>query len=143
MALKLFAMTKTIFKRLGKGPSTIRYPAEPAKRYEGSRGQIEIIIEDCIYCGLCSRHCPSDAILVDKPSRTWTIDRFRCISCNSCAEACPKNCLKLNNIYHEPVLNGPLPESFTGPAEEQKSSADNIAENIAENKKKVKRKINN
>jgi formate hydrogenlyase subunit 6/NADH:ubiquinone oxidoreductase subunit I len=121
--MKLFSITKTIFQRLGKGPSTIRYPKEPAKRFEGSRGQVEIKIEDCIYCGLCSRHCPSDAISVDKPSRMWTIDRFRCISCNSCVETCPKTCLHLNNVYHEPVIQGPLIESFTGPAEPAEEAA--------------------
>lgn len=126
--MKLFAISKTIFKRLIKGPSTIRYPKEPAKRYEGSRGQVCIVIEDCIYCGLCSRHCPSDAISVSKPERTWTIDRFRCISCNSCVETCPKNCLHLNNVYHEPVLNGPLLESFTGP----EIAAENTAETAAQ-----------
>ncbi|MBN2734034.1 MAG: 4Fe-4S dicluster domain-containing protein [Methanomicrobiaceae archaeon] len=123
--MKLFSMTKTIFKTLGRGPSTIRYPKEPAKRYEGTRGQVEIKIEDCIFCGLCSMHCPSDAITVDKPVKIWTIDRFRCISCNSCVEACPKNCLCLNNVYHEPVLNGPLTESFTGSAEPAEVSSEN------------------
>lgn len=115
--MSFFSITKTLLKTLLKGPSTIRYPYEPAKRFEGSRGQVQITIEDCIFCGLCSMHCPADAISVDKSDRTWAIDRFRCISCNSCVETCPKDCLLLNNVYHEPVLKGPLFESFTAPAE--------------------------
>ncbi|MBP2132696.1 formate hydrogenlyase subunit 6/NADH:ubiquinone oxidoreductase subunit I [Methanomicrobium sp. W14] len=112
--MQLFSITKILLKTLGRGPSTLRYPSEPAKRYENSRGQVEINIDDCIFCGLCRMHCPADAITVDKSSATWSIDRFRCISCNSCVETCPKSCLKLNNVYHEPVISGPLVESFKG-----------------------------
>ncbi|WOF15801.1 4Fe-4S dicluster domain-containing protein [Methanoplanus sp. FWC-SCC4] len=111
----LFSITKTIFKTLARGPSTIRYPFEPAKKFEATRGQIEIRMEDCIFCGLCSRHCPSDCIEFSKNDRTWQINRFRCISCNSCVEACPKNCLSMTNQYHAPVTEGPAIDRFTAP----------------------------
>jgi formate hydrogenlyase subunit 6/NADH:ubiquinone oxidoreductase subunit I len=115
MAKITFTMAKRIFKSLAGGPATRRYPAVPARRYEASRGHIEINIEDCIYCGLCSRHCPANAIEVSKPERTWQIDRARCIICNSCAEACPKDCIFTSNVYHEPVTDPYLVEKIQGP----------------------------
>ncbi|MBN1432917.1 MAG: 4Fe-4S dicluster domain-containing protein [Methanomicrobiaceae archaeon] len=113
-----FTMSKRILKSLASGPATLRYPHEPAKRYEASRGHIEINIDDCIYCGLCSKNCPADAIEVSKDDRTWEIDRFRCIICNSCVEACPKDCLSTSNVYLEPVFSGPLKDRSVGPEPE-------------------------
>jgi len=109
-----FTMAKRILKSLASGPATLRYPHEPAKRYDASRGHIEIKIEDCIFCGLCSKNCPADAIEVSKDDRTWEIDRFRCIICNSCVEACPKDCLSTSNVYLEPVFSGPLKDKTIG-----------------------------
>ena len=113
-----FTMAKRILKLLASGPATLRYPHEPAKRYDASRGHIEIKIEDCIFCGLCSKNCPADAIEVSKDDRTWEIDRFRCIICNSCVEACPKDCLSTSNVYLEPVFSGPLKDRSVGPEPE-------------------------
>lgn len=110
-----FTMAKRIAKNLVGGPATLRYPHEPAKRYEASRGHIQVNIADCIFCGLCSKNCPADAIVVSKPDRTWEIDRFRCIICNYCVESCPKNCLITSNVYSEPVFTGPVKVKKTGP----------------------------
>jgi ech hydrogenase subunit F len=95
----LLVMTKTIIKSLFKKPATTKYPFAPRTCIKGSRGSIAITISDCIFCGLCQRKCPTDAIAVDKKERTWQIDRLRCITCNSCVLACPKKCLKMTEAY--------------------------------------------
>ncbi|WP_421909175.1 4Fe-4S dicluster domain-containing protein [Methanolacinia petrolearia] len=123
-----FTMAKRILKNLVGGPATLRYPFEPAKRYDASRGHIEINIDDCIFCGLCSKNCPADAIEVSKPDRTWEIDRFRCIICNSCVEACPKDCLSTSNVYKEPVLSGPVKDKVIGPEVVEEKKAPTEAE---------------
>ena len=33
-------------------------------------------VDVCILCGICQRRCPCAAIVVEKPNRKWTIDKF-------------------------------------------------------------------
>ena len=70
-----------------------------------SRGHIEIDIDDCILCGLCSRSCPSGALTVDRVAGKWNIDRFDCVQCGYCVEKCPKSCLSIVPGYQEPLPN--------------------------------------
>jgi ech hydrogenase subunit F len=42
---------------------------------------------------------------VDRPGKTWTIDRLRCIQCNFCVEVCPKKCLSMENQYTAPMTS--------------------------------------
>lgn len=93
----------TVLRNLFSKPVTRNYPAEPAVYPERSRGHIEITIEDCILCGLCSRNCPSRAITVDRAAGTWTINRFDCVQCGYCTEKCPKKCLAILPGYQEPL----------------------------------------
>ncbi len=66
-------------------------PAEPpAKRADGKP------VSDparCIYCGICAKNCPAEAIAVDRPSKTWQCDYEECIGCGTCSEVCPKKCI--------------------------------------------------
>ncbi|HKL48284.1 MAG TPA: 4Fe-4S binding protein, partial [Desulfuromonadales bacterium] len=45
----------------------------------------------CDACGLCVRHCPAEAMQIDKG--TLQIDDQRCIRCFCCQELCPKGAL--------------------------------------------------
>ncbi|MEG2214185.1 MAG: 4Fe-4S binding protein [Oscillospiraceae bacterium] len=49
----------------------------------------------CIYCGICAKNCPGEAITVDRPSKTWTLNAELCIGCGTCAEKCPKKCITI------------------------------------------------
>lgn len=49
--------------------------------------------EDCIYCTLCARNCPHDAITVDRAAKTWQVDHSKCVQCGICVGKCPKKTL--------------------------------------------------
>lgn len=103
--MSFFSFTKTILKSLFSKPATLMYPFVPRKFYQNTRGSIVIKIEDCIYCGICQRKCPTSAIGVNKVEKTWEIDRLGCVACNFCVEVCPKKCLAMNNQYSAAAIN--------------------------------------
>lgn len=76
--------------------ATLKFPLEPKKTFEATRGHIEIDIDACIFCGMCQRKCPTGAISVSKPETSWSIARYDCMQCNCCAEVCPKKCLRMD-----------------------------------------------
>ena len=49
--------------------------------------------EDCVFCGLCMRNCPEEAITVDRAAKSWSVDHDKCCRCGLCASKCPKKCL--------------------------------------------------
>jgi formate hydrogenlyase subunit 6/NADH:ubiquinone oxidoreductase subunit I len=98
-------MTKTVLCSLFSKPSTVRYPFEKKQVYKNTRGSIAIDIEKCIFCGICSKKCPTGAIAVNKEAKKWEINRTRCIACNYCVEVCPKKCLNNENAYTSPFTS--------------------------------------
>ncbi len=97
------AFTWATVKNLFSKPVTSKYPAEPIAYPEGSRGHIEIAIDDCISCGICEKSCPPRAITVKKPPEgTWGINRMDCIACGYCVAVCPKKCLQMVPGYQTP-----------------------------------------
>ncbi len=101
--MKLFTMTKTVMRNLISGPATLMYPQRKRVYTEITRGRVAIDIQKCIYCGLCSRRCPTHAIIVTKDNKEWQIDRLKCCVCNLCVEICPTKCLSMENQYFPPV----------------------------------------
>ncbi|MDO4746416.1 MAG: 4Fe-4S binding protein [Bacillota bacterium] len=63
--------------------------------------------EDCVYCGLCAKVCPADALKIDRKEKIWEVDKEACAKCGACVEKCPKKCLSL----------GEAPASEEKPAE--------------------------
>lgn len=94
---------KEIMKSLVGKPATAMYPLKKREKFSNTRGSIGITIEDCIYCGICSKKCPTGAIKVDRPEKVWEIDRMKCIVCSYCVESCPKKCLDMGNQYSSPA----------------------------------------
>jgi formate hydrogenlyase subunit 6/NADH:ubiquinone oxidoreductase subunit I len=93
------------------------YPVIPREWQERTRGHIDIVIEDCILCGICARKCPTKAITVAKEAKSWTIHRMQCIQCSCCVELCPKKCLVNKSEYTTPSTDK-LVDSFVKPADE-------------------------
>lgn len=100
---------KNVFSR----PATRNYPFVKRTPFDKQRGHISIEIDDCIFCGLCSRKCPVKAIAVNRVDRTWSIDRFKCVMCGACSEACPKKCLEIAPEYTAPA-NKKGKDTFVG-----------------------------
>ena len=106
--------TKTVITNLFHKPVTTAYPFEPEAYPERTRGKVGITIEQCIFCGMCGRKCPTGAIRVDRAEKRWTIERFGCIQCGSCVENCPKKCLFMMQNYPQPAADK-YEESFVQP----------------------------
>lgn len=92
----MFDMLGNVFKNLVSKPATRRYPAAKREPFKGVRGRLDIDIDKCIFCGICARKCPSDAITVNKTNKSWELDPFKCIICSACADVCPKKCLYMH-----------------------------------------------
>lgn len=98
----IMEFTKTVIKNLFSPSVTTTYPKEEKKNYELTRGYIEINIDSCVFCGLCSRKCPTGAITVNRNENSWQIDRLKCIQCGYCIDNCPKKTLIMKNEYIKP-----------------------------------------
>lgn len=94
---------RTILASLFKKPVTTSYPIVPREYPEKTRGHIEIEIDSCIFCGMCMRKCPADAIAVERGAKEWRIEPFSCVQCGCCVEVCPKKCLSMEKSYTQPA----------------------------------------
>ncbi|MBF0511008.1 MAG: 4Fe-4S dicluster domain-containing protein [Candidatus Omnitrophica bacterium] len=104
-------MTSSVLKILGKKPSTRAYPFYKRPAFKDARGKIVIDIPLCIYCGICMRRCPANAIFTNIKEKVWTIDHFRCVNCKLCVDVCPKKCLSMESDQALPSTTrlGPEP----------------------------------
>jgi len=100
--MSVISFSKTILYNLFHKPYTRMYPSVPRVYPARTRGQIANNIDACIFCGICSKKCPTGAIAVDKAEKSWSISRFSCIQCGACTEACPKKCLTMMQAYTVP-----------------------------------------
>ncbi len=93
----MFNFVGNVFRNLTRKPATRPYPYQKRAPIAGNRGHLVIDPAVCIYCGLCSKRCPAQALAVTrKPNpNSWTLDPYRCILCGYCVEVCPKHCLSL------------------------------------------------
>ena len=114
---------RMVLRSLFKKPATLMYPVIPREWKERTRGRIEIDIDDCIFCGICSRKCPTDAITVDREAKSWTIARMGCIQCSCCVETCPKNCLVNEAGYTAPDTEKQV-DTFVKEEAEEASAVD-------------------
>ena len=97
-----FKLGKMTLGSLFKKPETVLYPVEKKETPVGLKGHIVNDVDVCILCGICQRRCPCAAIVVEKPNRKWTIDKFRCVQCGTCVLECPKHCLSMEPGWPAP-----------------------------------------
>ena len=69
-------------------------------------GRVTLKQEDCVYCGLCARTCPENAITVDRATKTWKINYEECVQCGQCISKCPKKALSFQEPKAQGVING-------------------------------------
>jgi len=57
----------------------------------------DVKVDDCIFCGTCRKHCPTDVVTVEKEgaSRGVHFDWDYCKGCGICANVCPKQCIDM------------------------------------------------
>ena len=96
-------LLENILKNLRQGPATRQYPFERRDAFPGARGHLQNDIKTCIFCGVCQKRCPADAIVVSKDPKTWVLDPYRCIICGYCVDACPKKCLSMAPEHRPPI----------------------------------------
>ena len=90
-------MLNLIIANVSRKPATRLYPFEIRAPFKEFKGRIVFNPENCIYCGICQKKCPPDAIKVTKADKTWELNVFRCIMCTECVGGCPKDCITISN----------------------------------------------
>jgi len=98
-------MIPNVIKNLTHHPKTRLYPIEVRQLPLGARGHIEFDMTKCIFCTLCEKRCPADAIKVDRKGKTLTFEPLRCIVCEACIEGCAKNAIEMNEQWRSPVTD--------------------------------------
>lgn len=98
-----FKLGKMTLKSLVGKPETIQYPVQQKTPPPDLKGHITNDVDTCILCAICMKRCPCDAIVVERPNRTWAINRFRCVQCGTCVRECPKHCLNMEPTYAPPA----------------------------------------
>lgn len=82
-------------------------------------GPLTCDLETCVYCGICAKECPVDALKVErKPDKIWEVDQDECISCGACIDKCPKGSLSFGGAE---AADAPAKED--APAEEKAEAA--------------------
>lgn len=94
-----FTYAGRTIRNLFSKPSTRLYPIQKRQHFKITRGHILLNGETCIFCGICAKKCPTDAIKTARKEKSWEIERLKCIACGCCVDACPKNSLSMINTY--------------------------------------------
>jgi ech hydrogenase subunit F len=106
----MMSMIRSSLKNLFSKPYTVRYPYESTGIPPNNRGQVIWDMDECIFCRLCEKNCPTKAITTNKEAKSQTIVRARCIQCRTCVDVCPKHCIYLKPEYTTP---GPVLQVHT------------------------------
>ena len=94
--LKVMPIVKTIMSSVFQKEATVAYPFAPLEVVPQMRGHVTIEIEDCIFCGICQKKCPTGTIEVKKDTKEWAISHYDCVQCRYCVDSCPKKCLHMS-----------------------------------------------
>ncbi len=97
------SMWRSSLRNLFSKPATRLYPSVPANLADDTRGRIVYDMDKCIFCGLCERRCPTNAITMDKANKSQSVSRARCIACRICVENCPTDAIEMRREYAPPA----------------------------------------
>ena len=75
--------------------------------------------EECVFCGLCAKVCPADALKVDRKEKIWEVDKEACVKCGACVDKCPKKCLSMGEANAEAEAAPKAEEKPAAEAEEK------------------------
>jgi len=103
-----FEMSFLALKWALRKPPTTQYPFAPREFIAASRGQVVFTKDNCVYCTVCAKKCPTAALTVNRPLKRLTLDRLRCVSCGYCVEVCPKDSLTFSPDHGAPVITKDL-----------------------------------
>lgn len=117
----MLEMLKVTLSNLFSKSATRRYPYTVREPFERTRGQIVFSDTNCVYCSMCAKKCPADAIEVDRPSKTWKLNAYRCIICGECVSSCPKNCIVISNERRKPTEDKLVVTCTKGASEDKKN----------------------
>ncbi|MDO4545689.1 MAG: 4Fe-4S binding protein [Bacillota bacterium] len=95
-----------------------------AKKPAAADGEGEVLLcntEECIFCGLCVKNCPCEALVVDRKEKKWEVDIEACAKCGACMENCPKSCLSFGAPDGKPELKDKKPAKKTAKKSKEKS----------------------
>jgi len=93
---------------------TVEIPAKAeAKKAAAPSGDGDLTCdkETCVFCGLCAKACPADALKVDRKEKVWEVDKEACVKCGACIDKCPKKSLSFGGAAEAaaaPSGDGPL-----------------------------------
>lgn len=117
--MTVFKMNKVVLPSLFRKPATRLYPTEAREYTDITKGHVAVDIDNCSFCTMCQKKCPTNAITVDKNERTWSIERMRCIQCLCCVWNCPKHCLAMDTRYTPPQADK-IVDTVVGPPKPEK-----------------------
>ena len=100
---------------------TVEIPAKPAKKADtkaaapSGDGDLECDKETCVFCGLCAKACPVDALTVDRKEKVWEVDKDTCVKCGACIDKCPKKSLSFGGAAEAPAEEAAAAPEEDGP----------------------------
>ena len=102
-AVAVFKGIFTVLSQAFKKRVTLLYPEIKPEIPDTFRGKIEVDVEKCIGCGLCTKLCPALNVLTVKETKNGkklaAVDISRCIFCGNCAYNCPKGAINMTKQY--------------------------------------------
>lgn len=100
-------MIRDALQSLFRKPITVQSftkPGEEVPVYERFRGKILFDPEACIGCLLCTRTCPTGAIIVTENKKVaFRLDQ--CLFCGQCKENCPREAISFTSDFLMVVHN--------------------------------------
>jgi NADH-quinone oxidoreductase subunit I len=99
---------KTTLRYFFRPNVTVMYPEERPNLSDRFHGELEIDMNKCIACGLCTRACPNKVISLEvvKDEETkkrrldgYFLDLGYCLFCGLCTEACPTKAIHFSQRF--------------------------------------------